>query len=70
MLCISHFTLSLCAISSDISVASDPASNKDHVLTLLVLLCIVTGMIYRYVILSISLPMLQLLLVKSPNLSF
>ena len=38
MLCISHFHLILCSISSDISVASDPVSNKGHVLTLLVLL--------------------------------
>ena len=38
MLRISPFNLSLSAISSDISVASDPVSNKAHVLTLLVLL--------------------------------
>ena len=66
MLCISHFNL----ISSDISVASDPVSNKGHVLTLLVLLWVVTGMICMYVVLSIYVPMLQLLMIKSPNLSF
>ena len=70
MLCISHFNLILCSISSDISVASDPVSNKGHVLTLLVLLWVVTGMICMYVVLSIYVPMLQLLMIKSPNLSF
>ena len=38
MLCSSHFNLILCSISTDISIASDPVSNKGHVLTLLVLL--------------------------------
>ena len=38
MLPVSPSNLSLCAISSDISVASDPVSNKAHVLTLLLLL--------------------------------
>ena len=38
MVRISPFNLSLCIISSDISVASDPVSNKAHVLMLLVLL--------------------------------
>ena len=69
MLCSSHFNLILCSISTDISIASDPVSNKGHVLTLLVLLWVVTGIICRYVVLSICVPMLQLLMVKSPNLS-
>ena len=50
MLRISPFNLSLCALSSDISVASDPVPNKAHILTQLVLLWIVTGMICRYVL--------------------
>ena len=53
------FHFSLCGISSDISVVSDSVSNEAHVLMLVVLLWIVTGIICRYVVLSTSLSMLQ-----------